>query len=874
MNQNINLKFQTSTAGVSSSISKLSGAMGNLTNQTGRLKTSTANATKNMNAMRGSLRNLNVDGNRANKTFGSLTGTITKMNFAFNSFLVMKTGQAFANTIIGAMDAIEVLNMFEVSMGNTAEATDVLLQKISNVAGIDLTNLRQATGTFNILARSMGLASDTSKKLGLNATQMALDMSSLFNVKVSQAMADLKSGLVGQTETMYKYGVDITEASLKTEALRLGIEKSVRTMTQGEKMYLRMSLMMRQLTPTVGDMAKTIEQPANQLRILGERLTALGRNIGTLFLNTFGRILPYLNAVVKVLDTLIQMLMRLFGVESQTATSGADPYAGIGSSAEEAGESVDALKKSMDNVTAGIDELNVISMPTAGAGAGAGGAGAIGGALDLPALDEYDLKLSKIKQKADDIAEAILDWLGYTVDVDEETGKWNISLKDGYTNIEKIRDLIIVCGTLLAGWKLYSLFASALPVLARLISDFKGFLLLWKEFGLATTLKGLFPVLEKINFAYLGWAGLIAFVIARFYELWQKSDTFRKGLERIGEVFDAVFGVVVDKFLIPIWDWLKLVGESIAQLLPPEIRELVRKFFDMFIGFVETLDLDFADLLITLGGIALLFGGATTPFGLALLAFELITIAIRELGAISDETWELIKTTVTEKVNAIIEFAKIWFSRETWDEIFNNLNLALDAKWDEAMEWLSNTALVRFFDEIILPAFSFENMSKAFKGIKDGLIETIKNGINVAIGLMNKFIGWLNEKMKFKWDDFEVGGKKLVRAGSVQLFTIQEIPFLARGGILDGGTPFVAGEGGMSEAIGSYNGKTTVMPLENTDFVDAIYNAVYSAISEAQSGGGQIVENILMLDNEVIYRGQQKVSRQKGINFGLGEFTR
>ena len=76
--------------------------------------------------------------------------------------------------------------------------------------------------------------------------------------------------------------------------------------------------------------------------------------------------------------------------------------------------------------------------------------------------------------------------------------------------------------------------------------------------------------------------------------------------------------------------------------------------------------------------------------------------------------------------------------------------------------------------------------------------------------------------------------------------SISTIPYLAAGGMPTVGSMFVAGEAG-SELIGSYGGNAnTVMPLENSGFVEAMAAAVYSATvaalkSQPQgSGGGDV----------------------------------
>ena len=109
---------------------------------------------------------------------------------------------------------------------------------------------------MRLLARSMGMSTKQAKTLSTTTAQLSTDLASLTNIPINQVMQDLRSGLIGQTETVYKYGMDLTEASLKTEAFRLGITKSVREMTQGEKMALRYSLMLKQSGLAHGDFAK------------------------------------------------------------------------------------------------------------------------------------------------------------------------------------------------------------------------------------------------------------------------------------------------------------------------------------------------------------------------------------------------------------------------------------------------------------------------------------------------------------------------------------------------------------------------------------------------------------------------------------------
>ena len=172
---------------------------------------------------------------------------------------------------------------------------------------------------------------------------------------------DLRSGLVGQSETMYKYGVDITEASIKTEALAQGITKSVRNMSQGEKMALRYAVMIKQTTMAHGDFARTINAPANQMKILGERFVTLSRSIGSIFIPMLERILPILNVIVQILIDVADAIASAFGFEKPSANNSIESqFKGIEDGADDASSSIDGTTKSlkkMKDVSLGMDEL-------------------------------------------------------------------------------------------------------------------------------------------------------------------------------------------------------------------------------------------------------------------------------------------------------------------------------------------------------------------------------------------------------------------------------------------------------------------------------------------------------------------------------------
>lgn len=172
---------------------------------------------------------------------------------------------------------------------------------------------------------------------------------------------------------MREFGVDISVATMQEKAYALGINKSVTAMTQAEKAQLRYIMIMEGLTVAQEDMARTLESPANQLRILSAQFVQLTRAIGNVFIPMVTAVLPYINAVVMGVKNLITSLAKLVRYEipdfKATPVQIFDTEDATGE-VDDVTESVKNLKKA----TLGIDELNIMSdNSSASAGASAGG---------------------------------------------------------------------------------------------------------------------------------------------------------------------------------------------------------------------------------------------------------------------------------------------------------------------------------------------------------------------------------------------------------------------------------------------------------------------------------------------------------------------
>ena len=295
----------------------------------------------------------------------------------------------------------ENLNLFTVAMGEYAQEAFDYGQTVSEVLGIDLSDWIRNQGVFNTLLTGFGDTAERAALMSKNLTQLGYDLSSFFNISVEDAMQKLQSGISGELEPLRRLGYDLSQARLEAVALSLGIDKSVMSMTQAEKAELRYYAIMTQVTTAQGDLARTLEAPANQLRILSAQFNMAARSIGNIFIPALNAILPYAIAVVEVIREIADAIASLFGfelteVDYSGITAGAS---GAGSMADSLDEAAGAAKK-LKQYTAGFDELNVFSPDSGSAGSGVGAGGGNGFDFELP---EYDFIGEAIQTRVGEI---------------------------------------------------------------------------------------------------------------------------------------------------------------------------------------------------------------------------------------------------------------------------------------------------------------------------------------------------------------------------------------------------------------------------------------------------------------------------------------
>ncbi len=264
-------------------------------------------------------------------------------------------------------------------------------------------------------------------------------------------------------------------------------------MTQAEKAQLRYVAIMEQSTNAMGDLARTVQTPANAMRILNQQITQLSRALGNLLIPLLQQIIPWVQAFVEVITEAIQALAVLFGFELPTIDySGLDGVSVGASEAEDAiGGATDAAKK-MKRELLGIDELTILEPNTSAGAGGAGGVGGAGGDLGLE-LPDYDF-LGGLTDQANELKDTVKDLL---------------------------YNYIIPIGAALAAWKIINL----LNDIGKLINS----------------LKTVHPLISNLSKMIAG--GVIAYLEFRL-----AVDAFDDFFSESGDVWDLVRGALVTAF--------------------------------------------------------------------------------------------------------------------------------------------------------------------------------------------------------------------------------------------------------------------------------------------------------------------------------------
>lgn len=437
-------------------INRVNQALTPLANNMQKVSSAFSTFPSKVNAVVRSNNTLAKSNEKTAKTFGMI-GT------GINLYVFQRIASIASDWVKESNDYVENLNLFTVAMGEYAESAKEYAETVQQVMGIDSSDWMRNQGTFMQMASGFGVASEEAALMSKNLTQLGYDISSFYNIGIEEAMQKLQSGIAGEIEPLRRLGYAIDQASLQQVALNLGITKSVNAMSQAEKSQLRYIAIMQQSSNAMGDMARTIQTPANAMRILNQQITQLGRALGNLLIPFLQQVIPWVQAFVVVLTEAIQALALLFGFQLPTIDYSSS--SGLGDVTVGAGEAEDALDgaagaaKELQRELLGIDELNIIEPNNSGGGGSSGGGSIGGGSLGLD-LTEYDF-LGNLDERADQIKDFLRGISDELLAIGAGLAAWRIAptVLDWFNNLkngkfDRIQKISLGIGLMITGFTL------------------------------------------------------------------------------------------------------------------------------------------------------------------------------------------------------------------------------------------------------------------------------------------------------------------------------------------------------------------------------------------------------------------------------------
>lgn len=436
---------------------------------------------------------------RQKKSYMSLSAQLNGFMLSAKKLVSLKAIAEYLGKAVAKFnDFYEATDLFHNAMGNLSGEADTLISKMQGLLGVDPTKAMTYMATIQSLGTSFGLASDKAYILSKNLTQLAYDEGSYWNKDVAETFTAMSSAISGEIEPIRRLGVDLSQARLQQELLALGFNKQVSSLSQADKAVLRYIAIMKQTANVQGNLAQTIQSPANQIKILKAQLDMLAKSVGSLLYPALKSILPPLIAAVQLIREFVEWVAKLMGVKVVFTdfTKSVDSVGSIGDAMDDTADSTKNAAKALKDYTMGFDELNIIDPTQGSSGSGSSAsAGNILGDVDLSGYDMFKQYNEEFAKQIDAIKQKIKDMLPIIGAISAALALWKITnfLTDIATAISKMTELqklalsiatvVIEASLVFSFAKGYASSGNPLELLGEVVSAAFGSFVLWRTMG-------------------------------------------------------------------------------------------------------------------------------------------------------------------------------------------------------------------------------------------------------------------------------------------------------------------------------------------------------------------------------------------------------
>lgn len=827
---------------VSQNVIQMTNALANLASQGSKVGTSS-------NSLQKSLYGVSTSARTATRSSWNLASAIGK--FYATYFMVIRGSKKLIEAIKSTTDYIEAFNYQAVAFGKIGSEWDKdyekygydnatayaesfqsrvndTLGKLSGLKvnvqgglleesgaknlGLNIQEITQYASQLASVTNSLGQTGEATTAITKSMTMLAGDISSLFNVDYSTVAQNLQSGLIGQSRALYKYGIDITNATLATYAYNLGISKSVSEMTQMEKQQLRVLAILDQSKVSWGDLANTINSPSNMLRQFSNNMKEVGMVAGQLFIPILSKVMPVANGVTIAIKRLLVNLASLMGVKIDFESFGQSGYKDTSDGLEDISDGYQDVADSAKKATLslmGFDEINKLQDDTSSSKGSSGGGG--GSTIDLTddiakAAAEYEAAWNKAFANMENSAVAWADKIEKAIKKGDWYGIGSYAGKQINKGI------------------------NAIP---------------WKKTGEAITT----AICKTLDFA----------------------DGFVNSVdwEKLGEnIVDFINGINLGEIAIKAIDLSIDLSKATIKFLWGALQEIYEKYG--ISGIIKSFLSPFGILSVKFNTEFLAHIDDSKYVQEAKNAVDNIKTAAQEKWGEIGEWWRN-----TAIVNWWNNDVAPWFTKEKWNELGDNFKSSLQDKWSDFSSWWSTTGIYDWWNNHVAPYFTADRWRDMADGIRVGIQDKWNNVVNwwdskpslhaISVAIEDFADKVRNMWYNFKdwWDNlglsfphmkmphFDIDGEFSLMPPQVPKISVD---WYANGGFPNKGQLFVANEVA-PEMVGTMDGRTAVANQQEitTGIANAVYPAVYNAVVAAMSGANNNVNITLQGDADKLF---------------------
>lgn len=291
----------------------------------------------------------------------ALSGIGSAIGIAFSVGALINFGKEAINL---ASDLQEVQNVVDTAFGSMADKANTFAKSAVTSLGMSELSAKQFSSTYMAMGRGMGIAMETSADMAIETTKRIGDVASFYNKSFEEVDTMMKSIWTGETESLKRIGVVMTQTNLQAFALSKGITKNISDLDQATQTQLRYAYVMEQTKLAAGDFARTSNSWANQTRVLSEQWNSFKSVIGTGLIQALTPVIKVVNqllaALIRLGEKFQEITAKLFGKQTLSAegSSAADSVTAVADAEEQLAESTDKATKAAKRSLAGFDKLN------------------------------------------------------------------------------------------------------------------------------------------------------------------------------------------------------------------------------------------------------------------------------------------------------------------------------------------------------------------------------------------------------------------------------------------------------------------------------------------------------------------------------------